>query len=113
MGATIDDIHHRNGQSVSVRATDIAIQGDVESLGSGLGNSQADTQDGVSAQFALGGSTIQLQHLHIDSTLVEHAITLQRGSDDGVYVLHSLQHALAAIAVLVAVTKLQSLVLAS
>ena len=48
----------------------------------------------------------------VDTALVEDAVALQRRRDDVVYVIYGLEDTLAAVAVLVAVAKLEGLVLA-
>ena len=111
MSTTVDDVHHRNGECIGVAATDVAIQGQTQGVGSSLGSSQGDTEDGIGTELALGGCAVEGKHLIVESALVEHAVTLQGGSDDGVDILNSLQRTLAEVAVLVAVAKLQSLVL--
>ena len=113
MSAAVDDVHHRNGERVGVAATDVAIEGQTESVGSSLGTSEADAEDGVGTELALGGSAVQSQHLVVQCALVQHAVTLEGGSDDFVHVLHSLQGTLAEVAVLVAVAEFEGFVLTS
>jgi len=38
--ATVDDVHHRNGQHVGVDTTDVTVQGHVQVIGSSLGYSE-------------------------------------------------------------------------
>ena len=112
VSAAVDDVHHRNGQSVSVAAADVAVQRHVQGLCCSLCSSQRHTEDGVCAELALGGSSVKGEHLMVDTALVEHAVALQCRRDDVVDILNSLQHTLAAVAVLVAVAKLKCFVLA-
>lgn len=98
------------GQHVGVATADVLVQGQVEIVGSSLGYSEADTQDGVGAKIALGVGAVESKHLLVDSNLIKSAHTLQGVGDRTVHVGYGFQHALAHVAVLVTVTKLQSLV---
>ena len=111
MSTAVDDVHHRNGECVGVAATDIAVKRHAQSLGSSVSSSQRDTQDSVSTQLALSRSTVESDHLIVQTALVEDAVTLQSGSDDVVDIGNSLQHALATETALITVAKLQGLVL--
>ena len=57
--ATIDDVHHRYGQYIGVRATDVAIEGDVEVLSGSLSDGERYTEDSVSTEVALGLGAIE------------------------------------------------------
>ena len=61
--APIDDVHHRYGEHVGIRATDVAVEGDVQVLSSSLGYSQRDTEDSICTELALGLGTIEGDHL--------------------------------------------------
>ena len=108
MSTTIHDVHHRNGERVGVAATDVAIQRNVQSLSGSLSASQRYAEHSVCTELRLRRSAVEGEHLVVDSTLTEHAVTLQGGSDDVVDVLNSLQDTLAQIATLVAVAKLET-----
>ena len=111
MRTTVDDVHHRNGQSLCVGTTDVAIQGQTEVISSCASNSQRYTEDSICAEVALGLGAVELDHSLVDTNLVGNVHTYDLLCDDLVYVLNSLLNALTEVTALVAVTKLQSLVL--
>lgn len=81
--------------------------------GTSLSNSQGDTKDGVGTKLALVGSTIKAVQELVDLGLVLDIKVLldQSGANDGVDVLNSLGDTLATPLGLVAIAKLNSLVL--
>lgn len=81
--------------------------------GTGLSNSQGDTQDGVGTKLALVGSAIKAVQELVNLGLVLDIKVLldQSGANDGVDVLNSLGDTLATPLGLVAIAKLNSLVL--
>ena len=111
VSTTVDDVHHWNWKSVSVATTDVAVERQTECVGSGFGSGERNTKDGVGTELALSGSAIESDHLVVEGALIEHTITLECGSDDGVDILNSLQNAFAQVAVLVAIAEFKSLVL--
>ena len=78
----------------------------------GLGDSQGDAEDGVGAEFGLGGGAVQFEHHLVDGSLLGGVHTDDRRGNHLVHVLDRLEDALAAVALGIAVTKLKSLVLA-
>ena len=68
--ATVEDVHHRNRQNVTVRAADVAEQIQASGLSSSLGNSHGNTQDCVSTQAGLVVGAVQLNHGLVNQTLV-------------------------------------------
>ena len=108
----VDDVHHRHGQRLGVRTADITVEGHAEIVGSGAGHGQRYAEDGVGTQIRLGLRAVEGDHRLVDTHLIGHVHADDRGSDLLVDVLHGVQHALAQIAALVAVTKLEGLVLA-
>ena len=110
--ATIDDVHHRYGQYIGVRATDVAIEGDVEVLSGSLSDGERYTEDSVSAEVTLGLGAIESDHLQVDLTLVQGAHAVELRCDDVVDVLYCLEDTLTEVATLVAVTELESFVFA-
>ena len=71
MCTAVDDVHHRNGENISIGTTDITVQGDVEIIGGGVGHGKAYAQNGVGAEFALGRSAVELDHGLVDGPLLE------------------------------------------
>ena len=111
MCSTVDNVHHRNRHSVSVASADIAIEWHVQCFSGSLCRCQRYAEDGVGTEVALCRGTVELKHLHVDSTLIEHAITFERGSDDVVDIVNSLLNALSAVTALVTVAKFECFVL--
>ncbi|KAL2290733.1 hypothetical protein FJTKL_14732 [Diaporthe vaccinii] len=113
----VEDVHERNRQDVGLLGSgevgDVSVQRDALLSGTGLGNSQGDTEDGVGAELGLVGGAIQLDQEVVDGSLVldVQAGLDQLGGDDCVDVLDGLQDTLAAPLGLVAITELASLVL--
>ena len=113
VSATIDDVHHWHGESIGIAATDVTIERHAESLGSSLSHSEGNAEDGIGTEVRLGWSAVEGEHLLVDSALLEYTAALESRSDDVVDVGNSLGGTLAEITALVAVAKLESLVLAS
>mmetsp|Transcript_81542 Transcript_81542/g.226847 ORF Transcript_81542/g.226847 Transcript_81542/m.226847 type:complete len:508 (+) Transcript_81542:825-2348(+) len=106
MGAAVDDVHHRHRQLVAVHAAEVAVQRKAGLFGGGTGHGHRDGQHRVGAQAALVLGAVQ-----VDQGLVEEGllggVQAQHGlADLGVDVLDGLEHALAQVAGLVAVTQL-------
>jgi hypothetical protein len=82
--------------------------------GTGLGNSQGDTEDGVGTELGLVGGTIEVDEELVDLTLVlDIDVLLDYGGSNGrVDVLDGLGDTFASPLGLVSVTELASLVLA-
>ncbi len=111
MSTAVDDVHHRNGEHISVGAADVTVQGHIQSLGSSVCGSQRHAQDSVGTELALGGSAIEGKHLIVECALVEHIVTLECGSDYLVDIVNGLQDALATETALVTVAELECFVL--
>ena len=105
---TVEDVHHGDGQNVSVRAAEVLVQGQVSGLSSCLSNSQGDTQDCVCAQLALVVGCIQSNHGCVNSALVGSLNADDLFSDFFDNRLHCTQNALAQVYGLVAVAALNS-----
>ena len=95
----------------SVRAIDaaqIAVQRHAKIFGGSLGNGHAHGQNGIGAQLALGFRPIQiLHHVLVDGDLVGSFHADQFVGNDVVDVVDCLEHALAAIALLIAVAQFE------
>ncbi len=112
VSATVDDVHHGHGQHVGVAAADVFVEGQAEVVGSGLGNGERYTEDGVSAEVRLGFGTVESEHCFVDGNLVEGIHALESFGYGAVNVGYSLEHTLAHVAALVAVAELESFVFA-
>src|SRR5690606_16527558 len=109
--AAVDDVHHRHRHAVltggAVQVGDVRVQRHTLGLGSGLGGSQGDSQDGVGAQLGLVVGTVQLDHGAVQGSLVQRVATNQQLTDGAIDVGDGLEHALAQVTALVAVAQLQ------
>ncbi|KAI6759168.1 hypothetical protein HG531_013929 [Fusarium graminearum] len=116
VGTTVEDVHEGNGEDIGLLGSgevgDVSVQRNA--LGTGLGNGQRNTKDGVGTKLGLVGGTIELVEESINSGLVLDIEVLlnQSGGNDGVDVLDSLGDTLAVPLRLVAISELASLVLA-
>ncbi len=109
VGATVEDVHHRDREHVGVRAADVAVEGQVGRLGSGVGHGQRDAEDGVGAQVGLVVGAVELEHRVVDGALLGGLPARDLRADLLDDVVDSLEDALAAVAGLVAVTELDGL----
>ena len=107
----VDDVHHRHGQRLGVGTADVAVEGHAEVVGGSAGYGQRNAQNGVGAQLRLGLRAVEGDHRLVDAYLVGHVHADDGRSDHLVDILHGVHNALAQIAALVAVAKLESLVL--
>ena len=109
VGATVEDVHHGDGQDVSVGAAQVLVQGQVRVLRGGLGDGEGDAEDGVRAELALVGGAVQVDHGLVDVALIVSFLADELRSDllddsvDGVL------DALAEVAALVAIATLDGL----
>ena len=106
---TVEDVHHGNGQDVSVGAAQVTVEGQTCGLGSSLCNSKGDTENGVCAELALVGGAVQLDHDFIDATLVGSVFVNQFGGDDVVHCVNGVLNTLALVTTLVAIATLNGL----
>ena len=109
VGATVEDVHHGDGQDVSVGAAQVLVQGQVRVLRGGLGHGEGDAEDGVRAELALVGGAVQVDHGLVDVALIVSFLADELGSDlldDGV---NGVLDALAEVAALVAIATLDGL----
>ncbi len=106
MRTTIDDVHHRYGQDTGGGTADIAIKRQSSRIGSSLGHRQRDAKDGVRAKLGLVRCTIKIEQHLIDRNLILGVKAEQCIGNDGLDMLDRLDDALAHIALLVAIAKL-------
>ena len=86
MSATVHDIHHRNGQDLSVGSTDVFVERLTERVGGGVGGGEGNTEDGVGAEFGFVLGAIELDHGVIDADLVTGIEAEELGTDLGLHV---------------------------
>jgi hypothetical protein len=118
VGTAVQDVLEGNGKDVGLLGTgevgDVSVERDTLLSSTSLGNSQADTEDGISTEVGLVGSSVKLVKELVDLGLVLHIdVLLDESRANGlVDILDSLEDTLAAPVGLVTVTELVSLVLA-
>ncbi len=110
MGAAIDDVHHRQGQDAGRDPAHILVERQVRRDRRGLGRRKTDAQDGVGAQPALVGRAVQFDQHAVQPPLVLRVETGQGVEDLAVDRVHRQGHALAAIALRIAIALFHRLV---
>lgn len=96
MGTTVEDVLEGDGKDVGLlgagKVGDVDVERDTLLSGSSLGNSQADTEDGVGTQVGLVGGTVKLVEELVNLGLVLNVEVLldQSGANDIVDVLDGL-----------------------
>ena len=88
MGATVEDVLERHREDVGLLGTsqvgDVSVERDTLLGSTGLGNSQADTQDGVGTQVVLVARAIELVEELVNLGLVlDVNVLLDEGRADG------------------------------
>ncbi len=68
--ATVEDVHHRDGEHVRVGTTEVAEQRQLRGQGRGLGHCERDAEDGVRAEAGLVGGAVQVDHRLIEQPLL-------------------------------------------
>jgi hypothetical protein len=102
----VDDVHHRYGKHVRVRPTEVAEQRQVGRIGGGLRDREAHAEDGVGAEASLVLGAVGLDEGGIDDALVCGIQVFDGGAELIEHGVDGLLHALAEIAVVVAVAQL-------
>ncbi len=101
----------RDGDVLGRDPADVTVQGHPQPLRGGPGAGERDGEDGVCPEGALGFRPVELDHRVVEPALFEDIHPDDLGPDLQDDVLHGLLDALAEVALLVAVTKLQGLAL--
>ena len=109
MHAAVQDVHHRRGEQVRVRAAHILVQRQRGLLCGRLGNGQRRAQNGIRAEVALVVGAVDVDHQLVDGALVVGLEAHELVSDLVVHVLDGVLHAFAQVTVLVAVAQLDRL----
>jgi len=114
---SVEDVLEGDGKDIGLlsasKVGNMGIEGDAFLSSAGLGNGQADSEDGVGAKLGLVGGSVEVDQELVDLGLVldVDALLDDRGSDDIVDVGNSLENTLASPLGLVTVAELTSLVL--
>ena len=112
MRAAVQDVEHGRGQDGGVDAAEIAVKGNLEGLGHCASGSHGDGQDGIGAELAFVGGSIERVHGLIDEALVGGVHAFEFRGNDGFNIGHGLQNAFAEVMAFVAVAQLDGLKLA-
>ena len=112
VGTAIDDVHHRHRQHLRIGSTEVLVERHAELCGRGLGHCHRDTENCIGTKVLLGRAAIEREHRGIDRRLLGRAVTQERRSNLVVHIVDGLEHTLSKEALLVAVAKLNSFMLA-
>jgi hypothetical protein len=112
VGAAVDDVHQGHRQHAGVGATQVLVQRHLQLERRRPRDRHGHAQDGVGADLALVGGAVRRQHRRIDAGLVEGVAADHHRGQQLADVVDRLLHALAQVALAVAVPQLQRLVLA-
>jgi hypothetical protein len=116
VGATVQDVHERNGENVGLlgasQVGDVSVERDTLLSSSGLSNGHGDTENGIGTKLSLVLGSIELVEESIDGGLVlDVELLLDQGRCDLlVDVGNGLGNTLTAPLALVTIAKLASLV---
>ena len=115
---SVEHVLEGNGEDIGLlgagKVRNVGIEGNALLSSTGLGDSQADAEDGIGTELGLVGGSVEVNQELVDLGLVLDINVLldQSGANDLVDVLDGLEDALAVPLGLVTVTELASLVLA-
>ena len=109
MHAAIDDVHHRHRQKPRRGAADIAVERQVVGDRRRLGDGERDAEDGVGAEPALVRRAVERDHGLVDLDLRLGIHAGERVENLAIDGLDRVLHALAEIALLVAVAQFDGL----
>jgi len=107
--AAVDHVHHRHRHLHRAGAAEVAVQRQARFLGRGARHRHADRERRVRAQAALVLGAVQVDQRAVQERLLARVQPQNCFADLGVDVLDRLQHALAEVALLVAVAQLDRL----
>ena len=107
--AAVDDVHHRHRQRARVDAAEVLVERQAGLFGRGPGDRDRDAEDRVGAELLLGLGAVGADQRAVDVGLVVRLQADDLGAEHAVDVVDRLEHALAAVALLVAVAQLEGL----
>ncbi|CAB4877104.1 unannotated protein [freshwater metagenome] len=105
VGSTVNNVHHRHGENMGVRSTEITEQGQVGRQCGSLRDRQRDTENRVRAEFRLVVGSVGLDERSVDRTLfarVESFDGFRENIDDG---FDGLEYAFSAVSLHVPVAQ--------
>ena len=105
MDTAVDDVHHRHGQRARGRAANIAIERLATGFCGSLCRGEGHAENGIGAEAGFVGRAIKGDHGAVNGDLVL-GIHVNEGFENfAVHGGHGIEHALATIALLVAITE--------
>ena len=96
--ATVEDVHHRDRENVSVGATDVAEQLEARGLGGGASHGKRGTEQSVCAETRLVRGAVRVEQRLVDRALLGCVDADDGRSDLAEHSLHGLLDALSAVA---------------
>ena len=106
MLAAVQNVEHRNRQGSRGHATNVAVERQFVVVRGSLGDRKRDAENRICAELCFVRRTVQAQEEVVDAGLVGGVQPFELWGDNFVDVLDRSQNALSAVAVLVAVAKL-------
>ena len=103
--ATIDNVHHRNRQHISIRSADITVKRLVQIIGGSFSYGKRNTQHGIGSQLRLRLCSVQSDQFMVDLTLVQSTHTDNCWCNNLVHIIYGFQNTFAAITFFIAITK--------
>ena len=107
MSTTVQDVHHGHRQAIAGNAAQEAVQRNIQGSSGSTGAGNGHGQNGVGTQLALVLGAVGSQHSGVYRINVRSIHAAQHFANGGVDIFNGLGDALAQVAALVAVTKLQ------
>jgi hypothetical protein len=107
--AAVEDVHQRQRQRSSHRATDVAVQREAKLVGGCMRRGKRSAEDGIGAKLALVGAAIEGTQGAVDADLVGGLEPDQRRPERLVGVSHGLEDPLAAVSTRIVVPQLDGL----
>ena len=105
--AAVEDVHHRHGQNVCLKAAEEAIERDILRLRRRIRCRNRNSKDRIRTELGLVLRAVQIEHRLIDRVDIACLEARKRRSDLFIYILDSLGNSFAAEFRLVAVTQLE------
>ena len=109
MSTSIDDIHHRNGQSVPIRSVSVQIERTPAFLRSGLGNGQGNAKQRISPETPFVGRSIQPLQEIVDVSLIGHVMSNDGWGNVSHHMCHRYCDPFTTVPFLVSITLLECL----
>ena len=88
MGAAVEDVHHRGRQHMGMNTAHVSPERLARRLSRSTGHSQADTEDGISAQARFVVGPVQADQVTVNAFLVEGITPGKDGKNLGIDALN-------------------------